>query len=93
MKALITIYCSIILIFSHAHARETGQSTVIDFNTEFAQSLMEIACSNRTIDEDQFRFSKYFNAQIAHHSSFGERFSLDNFMAMLHLFAIRCWIK
>lgn len=80
MRMVRLAFCIVVLIGAHAQAKGRAANVSIDFNTQYAESLLKIACSNEAFDEDLFRDSKLLKAQIAHHERFGERFSYENFI-------------
>lgn len=61
----------------------------IDIDTAGAERLLAIACSGEEIDEAEFRESALLQSQIAHHREFGDRFSMENYIAGLREIA-RC---
>ncbi len=80
MRVATLAFCAVILAGMQAQAKERAANIRIDFNTQFAESLLDIACSNKAVDEAQFRSSTLLKSQIAHHERFGERFSYENYI-------------
>ncbi len=80
MRVVRLAFCVVVFIGAQAEAKERAANVTINFNTQYAESLLDIACSNKTVDEAALRDSKLLKAQIAHHERFGERFSYENFI-------------
>jgi len=89
MRVVRLVCCVVVLVGGQAQAKERAANVSIDFNMQYAESLLDIACSNKAVDEALFRDSKLLKAQIAHHERFGERFSYENFISGLKI-ASRC---
>lgn len=69
-----------------------AQQIDITVNVQQARTLLDIACSGEAIDTQKWRQSATLQAQIAHHSQFGERFSLENYLKGL-ADAARCQVS
>ncbi|MEP5938567.1 MAG: DUF5700 domain-containing putative Zn-dependent protease [Erythrobacter sp.] len=79
MRYLLAIACLVGLAPS-----VSAQSLTIDIDVSQAKRLLEIACSGAVIDEEEWTNLKPLQAQLAHHSQFGERFNFDNYIVGLN---------
>ena len=84
MKLIALASCAALFVGAQAQAKEPAANIAIDFNTQFAQVLLDLACSKKAVDEEAFRSSDLLKAQIAHHERFGARFSYDNYIEGLN---------
>jgi hypothetical protein len=67
----------------------SAQTIRIDLDIRDAQHLLALACSGDDVDAAAFRDSPRLAAQLGHHRSFGEQYTLENYMAGVQAIA-RC---
>lgn len=75
------LWIGLVTLFVAAPA--SAQSIDVDIDISAAQRLLEIACSGTGIDQSEFTESALVQSQIDHHQEFGDRFSMENYLAGL----------
>ena len=66
-----------------------AQQVSIRVDLEPARRLTALACSNQPVNEARFRADPLLAAQLAHHSRFGEQYTIETYLAGLRAIA-RC---
>ncbi|WP_106640553.1 DUF5700 domain-containing putative Zn-dependent protease [Allosphingosinicella vermicomposti] len=61
--------------------RTDAAEITIDVDTALANRLLTLSCSGQPVDEAEFAASSLLKAQLAHHARFGEKYSLENYVA------------
>jgi len=70
-------------------APASAKSIHVDIDIAAAQRLLGIACSGTEIVSSEFTESPLVQSQIEHHQEFGDRFSMENYLAGLRALS-RC---
>src|SRR6187551_447983 len=82
---LVALIASVLVLPGNADAQDLS----IRVNLEPARQMLSLACSGRTVDEAATRADPLLRTQLAHQSSFGAQFSIENYLAGLRSI-VRC---
>lgn len=77
----LSIYLSCLIFAFAPVVSASAKSVEIDVDTAMATRLLDITCSNKSIDRAEFASSALLGHQLDHHKRFGEVYSLDNYVA------------